>query len=227
MKHFNREEQRSFWAGDKSYSKGDVISKTILSLAKRYIGSNAVDVGAGSGALMNAFREKHKQGKQIIGVDLTPKNEDIEFGDCTQLPFKDKDFDTCFCTDVIEHLSDSDLPKCVSEINRVLKTGGYGIFSTIDNEVLANSTVTCPECGCEFHTRGHCQVFNRDRISTLFGQHGFEVVYTKTLKLHFMAKFPFLSRLFYLCHLNKFWNVNFMSADLFFVVRKTRDSNGD
>jgi len=220
MKQFDKNEQKRFWSGDESYSKGDIISGVVLSLAKCYIKKNVIDIGAGSGALIRDLKKKYKSNKSIIGVDLTPKSKEIKYGDCTNLPFEDCSFDTYFCTDVIEHLSDSDLNKCLSEVNRILKPNGYGIFTTIDNEKLSDSIVTCPECGCKFHRKGHCQVFNKNRIQTLFCNKGFQIVKIKTIKLHFVAMFPVLARIFYFFHLDRLLNVNFLSADLFFVVRK-------
>ena len=223
MKQFNSNEQKAFWAGDKVYSKGDIIAPVILSLSKRYIGEKAIDIGAGSGALLRAFKIKYKDKKTIVGVDIAPKTKDITYADCTSLPCENNSFDTCFCTDIIEHLSDADIEKFLTELNRILAKGGYAIFSTIDNEILDHSTVKCPECGCRFHARGHCQVMNKNRVHELFGRKGFRIVSVKVLKLHFLAKFKTLAKIFYMLHLDRIMNVNFLTADLFFIARKEQD----
>ena len=220
MKQFNTTEQKRFWSGDEATSKGDFISGATLSLAKRYIGENAVDIGAGSGALIRAFKEKYKSNKCISGIDIAPKIKEIQYGNCTNLPFEDGSFDTCFCTDVIEHLADSDLDKCLNEVNRVLKLKGYGVFTTFNNEKLTERIVTCPECGCKFHRRGHCQVFDEDRIRTLFQKKGFKVVKLKTANLNFMTRFKVSARIFYFFRFDRLVNVDLLTADLFFVVRK-------
>ncbi len=169
MKQFNKTEQQRYWSGvEDPPFKAELISGVVLSLAKFYIGKNAIDVGAGSGALLRSFQEKYKNKRRIVGIDLVPKSEDVQQGDCTNLQFEDGSFDTCFVTDVIEHMSDSDLSKCLNEANRVLKIGGHGVFTTLNNERLNEATVTCPECGCKFHRTGHCQVFDEARIRTLF-----------------------------------------------------------
>lgn len=48
--------------------------------------------------------------------------------DIHQIPFEDNTFDVCFCNHVMEHVED-DL-KAMSEINRVLKPGGWAIIQS-------------------------------------------------------------------------------------------------
>jgi SAM-dependent methyltransferase len=223
MKQFNRTEQDKFWNTQKPPYKGDLVSEVILSLAKRYIGKNAIDIGAGSGALMRSFKQKYKDNKSIVGVDISPKSEEIQQGDCTKLPFTDGSFDPCFATDLIEHLSDTDLNKFLNEANRILINNGYGIFNTINNENLRKSMVTCPECGCTFHRTGHCQVFDENRIRTLFSDKGFKVVKIRKLNLGYVSMFKFFASLFYFLHLDRLFKVKLLTGDMFFVVRKEKN----
>jgi len=222
MKQFNRTEQDKFWATQKPPYKGDLVSEVTLSLAKRYIGDNAVDIGAGSGALMRSFRKKYKDKKSIVGIDISPKSEEIQQGDCTNLQFADGSFDTCLATDLIEHLSDTDLDKFLNEANRILKTNGYGVFNTINNENLRKAMVTCPECGCTFHRTGHCQVFDEDRIRKLFSGRGFKVVKIRKVNLGYMSMFKFFASLFYFLHFDRFFKIELLTRDMFFVVRKEK-----
>ncbi len=46
------------------------------------------------------------------------------------LPFEDNSFNVVLCCDVLEHVRD--LPKVISEISRVLKTGGIFIYDTFN-----------------------------------------------------------------------------------------------
>ncbi len=223
MKQFDRTEQDKFWATQKPPYKGDLVSEVTVSLAKRYIGKNVIDIGAGSGALVKSFRRKYKDKKNILGVDISPKSEEIQKGDCTNLQFEDSSFDTCFATDLIEHLSDNDLDKFLNEANRILKKSGYGIFNTINNENLRKAMVTCPECGCTFHRTGHCQVFDEDRITALFSGKGFRVVKIRKLNLGYMAMFKFFASVFYFLHLDRLFRVELLTRDMFFVVRKEKD----
>jgi SAM-dependent methyltransferase len=192
-------------------------------MAGRYIGKNAIDIGAGSGALMRAFRQKYKDKKSILGIDISPKSEEIQQGECTNLQFADGSFDTCFATDLIEHLSDMDLDKFLNEANRILKMNGYGIFNTINNENFIKAMVTCPECGCTFHRTGHCQVFDEARIRTLFTGKGFKVVKMRKLNLGYVSMFKFFGSLFYFLRLERLFKVELLTRDMFFVVRKEKN----
>jgi 2-polyprenyl-6-hydroxyphenyl methylase/3-demethylubiquinone-9 3-methyltransferase len=51
------------------------------------------------------------------------------------LPFPDASYDVVFCCDVLEHVRD--LPKVVSEISRVLKTGGVFIYDTFNRTLIS------------------------------------------------------------------------------------------
>ena len=223
MKQFDRAEQGKFWTTQKPPYKGDLVSEVTLSLAKRYIGKNAIDIGAGSGALMRSFRKRYQDKKSIVGIDISPKSEEIQQGDCADLQFEDGSFDTSFATDLIEHLSDADLDKCLNEINRILKKNGYGVFNTINNENLRKAIVTCPECGCTFHRTGHCQVFDEDRIRSLFSDKGFKLVKIRKLNLGYISMFKFFASVFYFLHLDRMFKVELLTRDMFFVVRKEKD----
>ncbi len=52
----------------------------------------------------------------------------IFFWDGNKLPFQDNDFDTVLCTEVLEHVSDTET--FLKEMNRVLKPGGTFFFTT-------------------------------------------------------------------------------------------------
>jgi len=104
-----------------------------------------------------------------------------------------------------------------------LKTNGYGIFNTINNENLRKAMVTCPECGCTFHRTGHCQVFDEDRIRNLFSSRGFKVVKIRKMNLGYIAMFKFFGSLFYFLRFDRLFKVELLTQDMFFVVRKQRN----
>ena len=97
---------------------GDVSSPEIIRLSKRFIGKKVLDVGAGSGALINLI-------PNAIGLDLAPKHPKIIEGDISNMPFRDDSFDTIFATEILEHLDDETLNKGLDEIFRVLRGGGW------------------------------------------------------------------------------------------------------
>ena len=219
MRQFNKIEQLTFWRGHEEAFKGGVVARGVLSLASKYIGKNALDIGAGDGALVDHFHNLFRD-KRIWAMDLVPKSQEVMAGDCTSLQYASNSFDTLFCTDVIEHLSDEDLDKCLREASRVLQKNGYGIFATLNNENLSKSMVTCPECGVKFHRYGHGQVFTESKIKKLFASSGFQVVTVRKINLHLLSLFGVAARIFYFLRLESVVPFKWLTADLFFVVKK-------
>ena len=207
---------KTVFKNDTIPQKGTVVSDAIIALAKRYTKPTIIDLGAGSGDLINKLARKY--GSIVCtGIDLYPKGENVIEGDITNLLRPDASARTVFCTDVIEHLDTPDLTAAINETYRILKPGGYAIFTTIANERLSRNYITCPGCGNQFHRRGHCQTFTRKDIRHLF--FGFEIIKIKEMKLHLEASFGSLfAKLFYLFKLDKL--VKFHEQDLFIVVRK-------
>ncbi len=106
-------------------------------------GSSIIDIGCGSGRTTFPLK---KLGYEVVGVDLTPAMIDtarslaeelhmdvrFEIGDATTLKFKDSSFDNgifSFCGwDQIPGTANR--LKALHEASRVLKKGGYFIFSS-------------------------------------------------------------------------------------------------
>ncbi len=74
-----------------------------------------------------AFFKRFKKlfGKNYITVDLYSPIADVK-ADITALPFEDDSFDVILCNHVLEHIEND--RKAMSELYRVMKPGGYGIF---------------------------------------------------------------------------------------------------
>jgi len=190
---------------------GDVVSSEIVRLSRRYIGEKILDIGAGSGALIDQI-------PKAIGLDLAPKHPNVIAGDISELSFKDEIFDTVFTTEILEHLDGETLNRGLREIYRILRVGGYLIITIPNNENLKHNTIRCPKCGVEFHRWGHMQVFDEKRISEDLKGHGFDIVELKCLPLGFMAKHKFLKLFRYF--LERFGLIS--SGNLFVVAEKTR-----
>ncbi len=60
-----------------------------------------------------------------ISADLYSPIVDVK-ADILDLPFPDESFDIIFCNHVLEHIEDD--AKAMSELYRVMKPGGWGIF---------------------------------------------------------------------------------------------------
>lgn len=74
-----------------------------------------------------SFYKKFKKLKNIdyLTCDLNSPLADIK-ADIQNLPFEDNSFDVIFCNHVLEHVEDD--KKALSELYRVMKKGGWGIF---------------------------------------------------------------------------------------------------
>jgi ubiquinone/menaquinone biosynthesis C-methylase UbiE len=97
-----------------------------------------LDVGCGTGDLLNYLAKKNKE-SLLWGVDISDKNikranknkhskrEKFTKLDANTLPFKDNFFDEIYCYEVLEHVKNLD--KVLDEIKRVLKNKGKFILT--------------------------------------------------------------------------------------------------
>ena len=167
--------------------KGDAVSRILLRIVRHYFTDNILDIGAGSGTLIKLLKSR---GFDAKGVDLYSTSDDIQQGSITDLPFADKSFNTVFCCDVIEHLTNEQIEKGLRETARVLKRQGHLIITTPYNEELKQNSLVCPKCGHEFHRYGHLQSFDEKRIAELLSNYGFQVSFLKIYALGAMVKVP-------------------------------------
>lgn len=202
IKKFHKKLLKTRKGEDARKYAGDVTAKVIINISKKYLGKSILDVGSGSGALILNLKKKYIN-KNITGIDLLgqPENNVIE-GDVTNLKFNKEEFDTIFCTEVLEHLNNLDLKKAVKEISRVLVKKGILIITTPYNEKLKENIVFCPECHYSFHRVGHQQTFNEKRIKDLFLD--FNIIRVHVLNLGFIVKYPIMARLLYFLKIPKF-----------------------
>jgi ubiquinone/menaquinone biosynthesis C-methylase UbiE len=94
--------------------------------------------------------------------------EKARVGYSQDIPFPDNYFDVVVMSEVLEHLSDSDIYKTLKEVYRILTPNGHFIGTVPAREKLANGIVVCPNCGERFHRWGHLQSFEPSRIYDLF-----------------------------------------------------------
>ena len=174
---------------NKHFYQGDKISPVLFSLVKKYVQGKILDIGAGTGALVKYLRSKNYS--DVFGIDLYPKVNFIQKGIITNLKFKDNEFNTIFCTEVIEHLTNEQIVKGLSEIKRILKFKGHLIITVPYNENLENNSFICPKCGHKFHNVGHLQSFDKKRLSKILIKANFKIKNVKILPLAFMYKLPF------------------------------------
>lgn len=188
---------------------GDVSAPEIIRLSRKYIQGRVLDVGSGSGTLVNLI-------PNAVGVDLVPKHANSVKADITNLPFKDGSFDTAFCTELLEHLCDKDLDQGLNEIGRVLSEEGHLIVTVPYKENLEENMVVCPNCSAKFHRWGHMQTFDEEKISIIL-RNNFDIVKLKILPIGFMARHKLLKH--FRIFLEK---IGFLSQKSLFFVSKKR-----
>ncbi|MBL4746832.1 MAG: class I SAM-dependent methyltransferase [Flavobacteriaceae bacterium] len=117
------------------------------------------------------FLERFKKMKHIeyTTADLMSPLADVK-ADVCNLPFQDNAFDVVFCNHVLEHVTDD--AKAMSELYRVLKPGGLGIFQ-IPQEIERTTTyedfsITSPEERSKhFGQYDHVRVYGMDYFDKL------------------------------------------------------------
>jgi len=91
-------------------------------------GKRVLDVGCGKGRFARVFRQQEPEA-ELWGLDISeamlgfvPAGIHTRAGSMTELPFADGFFDGAYATESLEHAVE--IEKAVSEICRVVKTGG-------------------------------------------------------------------------------------------------------
>ncbi|MDO8302542.1 MAG: methyltransferase domain-containing protein [Sedimentisphaerales bacterium] len=217
--NINENHQKTIFAGvvEKDIPfKGDKVCKVLYGIVKKYIEDDILDIGAGSGALIDLLNSK---GYHATGIDLNPVSNKVQFGTITEPPFPDCRFGTVFCCDILEHLTDEQLTGGIKQVFRVLKDDGRFIISTPFAEDLRHNAVVCPECKAQFHRFGHLQTFTDERIKNIFQKSGFDVKLRKVCSMGVAAKIP-LGRYFH--WLFNSMNFEFIEKTIIVVAQKKR-----
>ncbi|MEE9439781.1 MAG: methyltransferase domain-containing protein [Saprospiraceae bacterium] len=115
--------------------------------------------------------------KYILG-DISPSKADHQKIDITAINFKNGTFDFIMCNHVLEHVEDH--KKALSELYRVLSTGGTAIlqtpYSTVLNNNFEDSAITTPKLREVFHGQwDHVRTFSRRELFDEFRHAGFEL----------------------------------------------------
>ncbi len=118
-------------------------------------------------------------------ADLYSPIVDVK-ADILDLPFKDNNFDVVFCNHVLEHIDDD--AKAMSELHRVLKPNGMGIFQVPQDLSLKktyedSNMISAEERKKHFGQYDHVRIYGNDYFNRLrnIGFKVDEIDYSKTI----------------------------------------------
>lgn len=119
---------------------------------------------------------RNQQNLDYLTTDLHSPLADVK-ADILDLPFEDNSFDVVFCNHVLEHIIDDQ--KAMSELYRVMKKGGFGIFQVPQDLSLEKTyedfSITNPkERAAHFGQYDHVRIYGQDYFNRL-EKVGFEV----------------------------------------------------
>jgi len=137
-----------------------------------------LNIGTGNGWLEQACKTQgwdvtSLDPSQIALANLARHGIAGTVGFIEAIPLPDSTLDIVFCSEVLEHLTNSQLWAGLREIRRTLRQGGYLIGSVPFQENLSNGLTVCPHCGERFHRWGHHQSFDRTRMQKVLSEAGF------------------------------------------------------
>ncbi|MDG1333502.1 MAG: methyltransferase domain-containing protein [Crocinitomicaceae bacterium] len=107
---------------------------------------------------------KNQKNLDYLTADIVSPIADIHF-DLHDIPLEDNQFEVIFCNHVMEHVDDA--IKCMSELYRVMKPGGWGIMQVPQDlnreETYEDWSITSPEeREKHFWQKDHVRLFGRD-----------------------------------------------------------------
>ncbi|PHR21361.1 MAG: SAM-dependent methyltransferase [Fluviicola sp.] len=107
---------------------------------------------------------KAQENLDYLTGDLVSPIADMHF-DLHSIPLEDNRFEVIFCNHVMEHVDDA--IKCMSELYRVMKPGGWGIMQVpqdLDRDVTyEDASITSPEeREKHFWQKDHVRLFGKD-----------------------------------------------------------------
>lgn len=153
----------------------------VTSIQKNLYG-NVLDLGCGTGNLLEILKNKAGKDVNFFGLDISPKlveaaqkrnpEAKIVVGDAENLPYVDNTFDIVFMTECLEHLLN--FKKALSEVNRVLKPGGKFIV-TVPNRDWLQYDFYKPFMEKNVHQPVDDYYFRYDELRDLLTSSNFEI----------------------------------------------------
>ena len=110
-------------------------------------------------------------------------------------PLDDESVHNIFFVETLEHLFPEEIDETISELYRVVKSDGYIIITTRNDEDLDSNKVICPECGCIFHRVQHMTSWKPSDIISLMERRGFQTIMCKAIILRSSSKLNFIRKI--------------------------------
>lgn len=93
-----------------------------------------------------------------------------------ELEFSGRRFGTIFVCELIEHLGDDELDALMAQLRRLVAPQGTILFTTPNDEPLAESNVLCPCCQQVFHRWQHVRSWTQGSLCTYLQAHDLAVI---------------------------------------------------
>jgi ubiquinone/menaquinone biosynthesis C-methylase UbiE len=149
-----------------------------------YIGKKVLDVGGGEGTFLDYISHKKKTVKDAVVAELSDeaikigkkKHPKLEFkqGSIEDLSYPDETFDTVFAIEVVEHLLDVD--RCLYQIHRVMKKGGYFCMTTTDFNLPKKIIIAAFFWDKFFYPNNpHIRFYTKNSLQAICETHGFKL----------------------------------------------------
>jgi 2-polyprenyl-6-hydroxyphenyl methylase/3-demethylubiquinone-9 3-methyltransferase len=148
-------------------------------------GERVLDVGCGEGRFAGELLDA---GAQVLGIDVAeeplrrararrPELDVRLVAEAGPWQLEDSSFDVVWAGEVIEHVADTSA--WLSEVRRVLRSGGSLVLSTPAHErlTLLATALSRRAFAQRFEPRGdHLRFYSRDTLTQLLGDFGFQQI---------------------------------------------------
>jgi 2-polyprenyl-6-hydroxyphenyl methylase/3-demethylubiquinone-9 3-methyltransferase len=188
----SRDIYEKYWRAPSPPPQGDpttemrkfLLTKSLARFSPPNEKKNILGAGCGDGEFIDFFSG---MGFGVSGIDVSPTaieyaqkrnpGASLHAGALEEpLPYSSGDFDVVWCSEDLEHLFD--VPKALSELNRVLKEGGLFLLTVPYHGPIKNLVIALR--GFEKHydvTGPHIRFFTRKSLAACLSSAGFEPVW--------------------------------------------------
>jgi SAM-dependent methyltransferase len=115
-------------SGTINFMINKIFEDHFIDLCNKYIRGKLIDIGCGDKPYQQLLERLVDEHVGVDHFDTSHNKLKIDlFGTAYNIPLEGNSFDSAICTAVLEHLEEPEL--AIKECRRVLKTGGYAIYS--------------------------------------------------------------------------------------------------